>query len=186
MLRCYHCGVDDLPAHRQEAGLPQGHVVGREQPLDRRPTRDLGPGERLAERPDRVGVGHRVGQSEPEEAHEREPVLDQELRALVRQRVAGLEDQHLEHEHEVERRPSPLGPVRTRHGTGEVVPEQFEINDAAQPLQRVALGREILQTLIDVEKTGLTAHHSTSQADDAITSRNPSNREVFGGAHLRS
>lgn len=76
----------------------------------------------------------------------------------------------------------PLGPVRTRHGTGEVVPEQFEINDAAQPLQRVALGREILQTLIDVEKTRLTAHHSTSQADDAITSRNPSNREVFGGA----
>ena len=100
--------------------------------------------------------------------------------------MAGLQDQHLEHEHEVERRPSPLRPIRPGHGTGEVGPEQLEIDDAAQPLQRVALGREILQTLIDVEKTGLTAHRSTSPTADPITPRNASNHEVFGGVQLKA
>ena len=183
--RGHHGRVDDLPAHRQEAGGTQGRLVGREQHLDGWLARDLGPGERLAIGPDRVGIRHRVGQPKPEEAHEREPVLDQELRALVRERVAGLQDQHLEHEHAVERRPSPLRPIRPGHGTGEVGPEQLEIDDAAQPLQRVALGREILQTLIDVEKTGLTAHRSTSPTADPITPRNASNHEVFGGDQLR-
>lgn len=62
----------------------------------------------------------------------------------------------------------------------EVVSEQLETQDAAQRLQRVALGREILQTLTDVEKIGLTAHRSISPADDANTPRNPSNRAVSG------
>ena len=42
-------------------------------------------------------------------------------------------------------------------------------------------GREILQTLIDVEKTGLTTHCSISPADDAITPGNAPAREIFGG-----
>lgn len=41
--------------------------------------------------------------------------------------------------------------------------------------------QEILQMFIDVEKTGLAAHRSTSPTYDAITPRNASNREVFGG-----
>jgi hypothetical protein len=41
--------------------------------------------QRLPERPDRVGVRHRVGEPEPEEPHELQPVLDQELGTLVRQ-----------------------------------------------------------------------------------------------------
>ena len=45
VLRCFGCGddrrVDDLSAHRQEAGLPQRRVVGAKQHLDRRLSPDL-------------------------------------------------------------------------------------------------------------------------------------------------
>ena len=74
--RGHHGRVDDLPAHRQEAGGTQGRLVGVEQYRDGRLAHDLGPGECLAEGPDRVGIRNRIGQPEPEEAHEGDPVLD--------------------------------------------------------------------------------------------------------------
>jgi hypothetical protein len=116
------------------------------------------PGERLAEGPDRVGVRHRISQPEPEEAHEREPVLDQEFGALVREAMAGLEDQDLEHEHVIERRATAARAVRPRHGSLQVRPEELEVHQPVQPVQRIALGRELLQTLIDVEEPGLPPH----------------------------
>lgn len=177
--RCHHRGIDDLPAHRQETGLPQASLVGVKQHLDRRLARDLGQSERLAEEPDRVGIRHRVGQLEGEEAHREKPLIDQEFGALVRQRVAGLQDPHLEHEHEVEWWATTLRSVRAGNGTGEAGPERLEIDDAAQPLRRVARGREILQTLIDVEKTGLTAYRCSSPIADPITLRNSTICEIF-------
>lgn len=79
-------------SHRRSA--PHGDVArGPELRLDRRASGGLRPGQRLAETPYRVGVRHAIRQDEPEEAHEREPVLDQILGPLVRQRVASLQDQ---------------------------------------------------------------------------------------------
>src|SRR5829696_8634076 len=72
-------GVDDLASHRQEACPNQGCLVSPEQHLDRGPAPQGGTRQRLAERPDRVRVRHRIGQPEPEKAHERKPVLDQKL-----------------------------------------------------------------------------------------------------------
>jgi hypothetical protein len=71
--------IDDLPAHRQIAAGPQRGIKAREQRVHR-----ARPLERLAEGPDRVGVRHRVGQPQTQEAHEGEAVLDQILAALVR------------------------------------------------------------------------------------------------------
>ena len=67
-------GVDDLATDRQEACPSQGCLVGPEQHLDRRPAQ-RGTRQCLAKRPDRVRIRHRIGQPEPEKAHERKPVL---------------------------------------------------------------------------------------------------------------
>src|SRR5215218_8921577 len=64
----------------------------------------------------------------------------------------------LEHEHVIERWASAARAVRPRHGSLQVRPEELEVHQPVQPLQRIALGREILQTLIDVEEPGLPPH----------------------------
>ena len=66
------------------------------------------PRQRLAKVPDRVRVRHALGQRQPQEAHERQPVLDQIFRPLVRQRMARLKDQDLEHQHVIVGRPTAL------------------------------------------------------------------------------
>ena len=75
---------------RQKPGPCQRRVKALKQNLDRRLARDLGPGQRFAEGPDRIGVGHGVSQPQTEKPHERQPVPDQVFGALVRQIVAGL------------------------------------------------------------------------------------------------
>lgn len=69
--RRHHRRIDDLPAYREIAGLTHCRFVGRKQDLDHGAAVDLRAGQRLAERPDRVGVRHRIGQPQPEEPHER-------------------------------------------------------------------------------------------------------------------
>ena len=151
-------GVDDLATHRQEACPSQGCLVGPEQHLDRRPAPQRGTRQCLAKRPDRVRIRHRIGQPEPEKAHERKPVLDQELSPLVRQAMAGLQDQHLEHQHMLERRTTASGAVGPRHSPFQIRPEKLKLHQTIQPLERVALGRKLLQTLLDIEEPGLTPH----------------------------
>jgi hypothetical protein len=73
-----------------------------------RPVVGFGALRSAAERTDRVGVRLRVGKPEPEEAHEGKPILTQVLAALVRQRVHGLQQQDLEHQHMIEGRPATL------------------------------------------------------------------------------
>ncbi len=72
--------------------------------------------------------------------------------------MARLQDQDLEHEDVIERRAPAARAVRPRHGSLQVRPEELEVDQPVQPLQRVALGRELLQTLIDVEEPGLPLH----------------------------
>ena len=161
VLRCFggdDRGVDDLAAHRQKSGRRQRRIEAPEQNLDRRLAGQPRPRQRFAEGPDRVGIRHRVGQTQAEKAHERQPVADQVFGPLVRQIVAGLQDQRLEHHHVIEGGPSAFRAVRARHGALQIRPKQFEINHRAQPLQAVALGRELLQPLINIEKPRLTAH----------------------------
>ena len=82
----------------------------------------------------------------------REPVLDQELRALVREAVAGLQDQNLEHEHQVEPRAPSLRAVGAGHRISEVRPEELEVHDGTQPLQVITLGGQFPQAIIKIEE----------------------------------
>jgi hypothetical protein len=66
-----------VAAHRQKAGGREDGIEALEENLDRRLASDPRWWERFAEGLDRLGVLHRVG--EPEKAHERQPVTDQEL-----------------------------------------------------------------------------------------------------------
>src|SRR5215213_9052439 len=85
--------------------------------------------QRLAEGPDRVRIRHRVAEPEPEEAHEGEPVLDQERGALVLEAIARLQDENLEHEHVIEERAAALGAVRARHRPDKIRPEQRDVHE---------------------------------------------------------
>jgi hypothetical protein len=118
-----------------------------------------------------VLVGHCVGQPEAKEAHERHPVSDRILGALIRQVAAGRQHQRLDHQPMVERRPAAFRAVRARHRPLQIRPKQFEIDHRAQPLQAVAFGRELLQPLVNVKKTRLTAHLRPPAQTPLIESR---------------
>ena len=55
--------------------------------------------------------------------------------------------------------------VGPRHSPFEIRPEKFKIHQTTQPLERVALGRKLLQTLLDIEEPGLTPHPTPSDSD---------------------
>lgn len=157
-------GVDDLPAHGKESSLGQRRLVGPEQHLDRRLAVDPRASQRFAERPNRIGVRHRIGQAQPEEAHERQPVLDQILGPFIRQAMRRLQDQDLEHEHMVERRAPALRSTRPWNRSRQIRPEYLEIHDGVQPFEVVALGRKLPQTLIDIEKPDLAPSAALSRS----------------------
>lgn len=69
-----------------------------------------------------------------------------------------LQDQDLEHEDMIEGRPTALAAIRARHRLFERGPEHREIDEPLQPFEVVALGRQILQPLADIEKTSQTSH----------------------------
>ena len=94
-------GVDHLPAHREVSAVAKMRVEAGEQNVDR-----LGPGQELAEQPDRAGVRNSPMQVEAQKTHEAQPVADLELGLLVRQPVKRLEHQDLEHHHRIHRRPA--------------------------------------------------------------------------------
>ena len=165
-------GVDDLAAHRQKPSRREGPIKALKQDLDRRFPRDPGARQRLAEDPDRVGVRHRIGHPQTEKAHERQPVADQIFGPLVRQIVAGLQDQRFEHQHVVEGRAAAFRAVRAQHRALQIRPEQREIHHPIQPFQAVALGRKLLQSLVNVEKSCLPPH-SAPQCDPAHRITNP-------------
>jgi hypothetical protein len=109
-----------------------------------------------------------------------QPVPDQVLGPLVRQAVAGLQDQHLEHQHMIKSRPATLRAVRARHRPLEITTEQFKIHNRSQPFQGIALGREFLQALLNVEKSSLTPHPLPPSRTQLIESRTSQNSQVFG------
>jgi hypothetical protein len=150
--------VDQLPGHGEVALGPELLVEPGEQGIDR-----AGLGQRLAEGPERVRIRHRIAQPEAEEAHPGQPVAQVELGALVGQAVLGLQDQDLELQHVVERRPPALRPIGPRHRPLELGPEHFEVDHACQPFEAVALLRQSCQPLLDIEKAGRTPHSDPPQ-----------------------
>ena len=98
-------GVDDFARHHEITLALQSGVEGGKQVLDR-----AGPRQLFGEQTYRLGVGHSILEAEAEEAHEREPILDLELRGVVRQRVERLKDQDLERQHWIVARPYPYDP----------------------------------------------------------------------------
>lgn len=79
--RGHERGIDDLPAHRDVACLTQRRVEPIEQRLD-----GASLGQLLAKQPDRAGVWHAISKAQAKEAHEREPVVDEELSTYIRLR----------------------------------------------------------------------------------------------------
>ena len=136
----------DLAGHGDIAGFPDRQIEPREQRLDR-----PGLDQPLAERPDRLGVRHPVGQTEPKEAHKREPVVDQEFRPVVAEAVLRLDDQDLEHHDRVERRPPAPGAIAVVQCPVEIGPENLEIHHRGIGLKLVT---NVAQALINVEQSG--------------------------------
>ena len=135
LLGSRHDGsINDLAAHGQKPRLAERRLEAGKQHLDRRLALDLSSGQRLAEGPDGVRVRHRVGQAQAQKAHEGQTVLDGELSALVREAVAGLQGENLEHEDVIERRSPALGAVGSWHRLLQIRPEQLEVDDLYNPL----------------------------------------------------
>src|SRR5215208_1222121 len=57
----------------------------------------------------------------------------------------------------VERRTAAAGAVGPRHSPLQIRPEKLKIHQTIQPLQRVALRRKLLQTLLNIDEPGLTS-----------------------------
>ena len=151
--------VQELARHCQIAGSAQGLVEQSEQPLDR-----PGPGQRLTERPDRVGIGNSIPQAQPEKAHPRQPVAQIKLGALVAETVLGLQDQHLEHQHMVKGRPATLRAIGPRHSALELRAEDLEVDDLGQPFEGITLPRQQGQPFVEVEK----AEHPSQPVPPAL------------------
>ena len=77
-----------------------------------------------------------------------------------------------------------LGAVGAWHRPNEVRAEQLEVDDGAQPLEVIALDRELLQALIQIKEPRLTPHPPLPLNTGAIESYRLPNREVFGGVQL--
>jgi hypothetical protein len=76
---------------------------------------------------------------EAEEPHPGQPVAEVELGTLVGQVVLGLQDQDLEHQDVIERRPATPRAISPRHGPLELGPEQLELDHGGQSLEIVPL-----------------------------------------------
>ena len=95
-----------------------------------------------------------------------------------------MKDQYFEHQHVVESRPPTLRAVRARHRPLEGRTEQLKIHNRTQPFQGIALGREFLQALLNIEKSSLTPHPPPPSRTRLIESRTDQNCQVFGGLQL--
>jgi hypothetical protein len=159
--------INDLAGHRDVACLADRQVKADEQRLDR-------PGLRqpLAERPDGLRIRHPVGQPEPEKAHEREPVVDQELGAVVAEIVLSLDDQDLEHHHRVERRPAALGAVAVSQRSLQLRPEHLEIHHRGERLELVADVAQPPQPFVQIEQSRLSRHPCLRSPSRQSESRN--------------
>jgi hypothetical protein len=81
----------------------------------------------------------------------------------------------------VERWPAALGPIRPRHGSLQLGPEQLEVDHAIQPLEIVALPGQTGQPLLESEEPNLSRHRDLP-IDELIEERRAAQRERFSEA----
>ena len=87
--------LNTQPAIRATNGEVPGRTDGRVEPPEQTVDRTR-PGQPLPEHPDRLRVRHPVAQPKTEKSHERQPVVDQELRLVVAETVLRLDHQDFE------------------------------------------------------------------------------------------
>ena len=106
------------------------------------------------------------------------------LGPLVRQRVAGLQDQDPEHQHVVVGRAAALRAIRARHRLLELGPERLEIHQRVHPLQVIALRRQLPQPRVNVKQPGSRAMIHPIANPDSVNHQRPRHARVFGGVRL--
>ena len=167
------------PLNRPESRLPPApHQSARTQPRSPVSRRSAhGARQRLAARSRSWArcVRHDVGQPQADpKAHKRQPArgqLQDNLGSLVRQIVADLQDQRLEHQHVIERRPPAFRAVRARHRPLQIRPKQFEIDHRAALQAAVAFGREFASAARQRRKIPPDRASPPPSADPAHQSR---------------
>ena len=112
----------------------------------------------FAEQPDRARVGNPIRKPKAQKPHERQPVVDQELRALVRQIVGCLDHQHLQHHHRIVGRSAAMGSARIGKRLAEFRPERFEVHNPAIGLELIAEVAQTLQPVIEIEEAWTIPH----------------------------
>ena len=95
-----------------------------------------------------------------------------------------LQDQHLEHQHMIERRPPTPGSIRARNSLLEVGAKQLKINETFQPLQVVALRRELSKPLVHIKKARLPSHSNLRLQPDEVNQSVADSTRVSGGVQL--
>jgi hypothetical protein len=98
----------------------------------------------------------------PRKTHERQAVIDQIFATFVRQRVRRLQDQNLEHEHMIERRPTALRVVTARDCGFERRPEHLKIDRHFNAFQIVTFGRQLRQAFVCPSSKNPGAHLAMS------------------------
>lgn len=98
-----------------------------------------------------------------------ERVIDQELGALVRERVGSLDELHLEHHDRVKRWPAARLARAVAKCCIQISPEDLEIHGAAKGLELVVEVAQPMQPIMSIEKTWFTAHRPSSRQAKGIT-----------------
>jgi len=141
-------GIHDLPGHGDIAGLAQHRIEALEQGFDR-----SGLGQSFPIKPDRARIGNPVRKPQPKEPHERQPVIDQELGAFVRQIVDSVDDQHLQHHDGIVGRAATVRPSRIGKRLFQIGPERLEVHNPAIGFELIAKVAQPPKPVVDVKET---------------------------------
>lgn len=142
---------EDLARHRDIACFAQHGVKSGEKAADSSRFDQA-----FAKQPDRLGVGNTSRKTQPQEAHERQRVVDQIFGALVRQCIDRLDHQYFEHQHRVDRWASPLAAICARQRLLQIRPERLKIHRARKGFQLIAKVAQPRKPFIHLEKSRLT------------------------------
>lgn len=124
-----------------------------------------GPHQAFAEQPDRLGIRHLVGKTEPQKPHEGQPILDDELGLIVGEIVERLEHQDLEHQYCWKRRTPAFRSIRSLQRLGQWLLEHRPRDDAVQLLERIAHSAQPLVALVQIKETRLSPEDRTSRME---------------------
>jgi hypothetical protein len=150
---CEEAGIDDLAGHRDGSSRTDRRIKAGEQRLNH-----TGLGQLLPKQPDRCGIRDPITQREAQETHEREPIVDEELGALVGESVLGLDDEDLEHHDGIARGPAALRAACVGQCRLQVRAEDLEVDHPPVGFQLIAEIAQPPQPLVNIEEPRLPSH----------------------------